>query len=173
MINPWIGREMNMGFWRTVLATFAILLPVITIARAHDHEHPELNGWYESLHSGKGHAAMAAMRSALTMPIGKAETVTIACVSMASGLMFRMKLSWTDRTALAARWFGLTMLMVIRKRAALCRGPWDDVGSLRAAGLAIVGVIERKLAHDREAIRLLPGCALRHSLDQGAPARPE
>ena len=23
-------------------------------ARAHDHEHSELNSWYESLHSGKG-----------------------------------------------------------------------------------------------------------------------
>ncbi|GKQ52026.1 hypothetical protein BRSPCE3_28810 [Bradyrhizobium sp. Ce-3] len=22
--------------------------------QAHDHDHPELNGWYESLHSGKG-----------------------------------------------------------------------------------------------------------------------
>jgi len=27
---------------------------------------------------------------------------------MASGLMFRTKLSWMDRTALAVRWSGLT-----------------------------------------------------------------
>ena len=58
--------------------------------------------------AAKGPAAMAAMRSALMMPIGKLMMVTIACALMASGLMFRTTLSWMDRTALAIRWSGLT-----------------------------------------------------------------
>ncbi|KGT73314.1 hypothetical protein MA20_44555 [Bradyrhizobium japonicum] len=56
----------------------------------------------------KGLAAMGVMRSALMTPIGKLRTVTIAYALMASGLMFRTKLSWMDRTALAVRWSGLT-----------------------------------------------------------------
>lgn len=42
--------------WRAMLFTFVALLPQSSIgrARAHDYQHPELNSWYESLHSGKG-----------------------------------------------------------------------------------------------------------------------
>ncbi|GLR90531.1 hypothetical protein GCM10007857_72460 [Bradyrhizobium iriomotense] len=32
----------------------AVVLSTSTIACAHDHERPELNGWYESSRSGKG-----------------------------------------------------------------------------------------------------------------------
>jgi hypothetical protein len=28
--------------------------PISTIGQAHDYQHPKLNSWYESLHSGKG-----------------------------------------------------------------------------------------------------------------------
>jgi hypothetical protein len=36
------------------VAIFAVMLSTFTIARAHDQERPELDGWYESLRSGKG-----------------------------------------------------------------------------------------------------------------------
>jgi hypothetical protein len=36
------------------LVIFAVMLSTFTIVRAHDHERPELNGWYQSLRSGKG-----------------------------------------------------------------------------------------------------------------------
>jgi hypothetical protein len=44
------------SWWFAVLVSLAVILPMSKIdhARAHDHEHPELNGWYASLHSGKG-----------------------------------------------------------------------------------------------------------------------
>jgi NAD(P)-dependent dehydrogenase (short-subunit alcohol dehydrogenase family) len=47
---------MNDDFWHAKLAFFSVMLiaSATGCARAHDHEHPELNGWYESLHSGKG-----------------------------------------------------------------------------------------------------------------------
>ncbi len=47
---------MNDDFWPAKLAIFSVMLLVFAIgcARAHDHKHPELNSWYESLHSGKG-----------------------------------------------------------------------------------------------------------------------
>ena len=47
---------MNNHFWHGTLVFFTVMLPIATIgpARAHDYRHPELNGWYESLHSGKG-----------------------------------------------------------------------------------------------------------------------
>jgi hypothetical protein len=47
---------MNNHFWHATLVVFTVMLPILTIgyARAHDHEHPELNSWYESLHSGEG-----------------------------------------------------------------------------------------------------------------------
>src|SRR3569833_2570606 len=37
-------------------ALFVAMLSIYTIghAHAHDYQHPELNGWYQSLHSGKG-----------------------------------------------------------------------------------------------------------------------
>jgi hypothetical protein len=47
---------MKSGFWyATPIIMVAVMLSLFTIARAraHDHEHPELNSWYESLHSGK------------------------------------------------------------------------------------------------------------------------
>ncbi|MGY4476403.1 hypothetical protein [Bradyrhizobium sp. USDA 3364] len=47
---------MNTSFLRATLTVLTVLLPMPAIgpAQAHDHQHPELNGWYESLHSGKG-----------------------------------------------------------------------------------------------------------------------
>jgi hypothetical protein len=48
---------MKNGFWyATPSVLVGVMLSIFTIghARAHDHEHPELNGWYESLRSGKG-----------------------------------------------------------------------------------------------------------------------
>ena len=46
---------MNNTRWRATHAIcFTILLISTDRARAHDYRHPELNGWYESLHSGKG-----------------------------------------------------------------------------------------------------------------------
>ncbi|WP_407166798.1 hypothetical protein [Bradyrhizobium sp. ORS 111] len=51
------GDEVR-GYWRATLAGFTAIIAVpmcaIHPAHAHDHRHPELNGWYESLHSGKG-----------------------------------------------------------------------------------------------------------------------
>jgi len=50
-----IWDQMNKPFWRPMLfATGLLALPALGAVRAHDHQHPELNGWYESLHSGKG-----------------------------------------------------------------------------------------------------------------------
>jgi hypothetical protein len=47
---------MNKDFRRATLIVFAIAMSALAVhdARAHDHNHPELNGWYQSLHSGKG-----------------------------------------------------------------------------------------------------------------------
>ena len=47
---------MNNFCWRTTLVICVATLSISTVGRArgHDHQHPELNGWYESLHSGKG-----------------------------------------------------------------------------------------------------------------------
>ena len=47
---------MNDHFWHATLVVFTVMLPISTVghARAHDYQHPELNSWYESLHSGKG-----------------------------------------------------------------------------------------------------------------------
>lgn len=47
---------MNNHLRHAALAVFTVMLPIFAIgqARAHDHQHPELNSWYESLHSGKG-----------------------------------------------------------------------------------------------------------------------
>jgi len=54
--NLGLNRIATFGFWYATLVIFAAMLPFFTIngARAHDHEHPELNSWYESLRSGKG-----------------------------------------------------------------------------------------------------------------------
>jgi hypothetical protein len=51
-----IGCEMNNQIWHATLVVFTVMLPISTIgyARAHDYQYPELNSWYESLHSGKG-----------------------------------------------------------------------------------------------------------------------
>ncbi|MET4210862.1 hypothetical protein ABIB95_005699 [Bradyrhizobium sp. LA2.1] len=42
--------------WHAALVVFTVMLPISTIGHghAHDYQHPELHGWYESLHSGKG-----------------------------------------------------------------------------------------------------------------------
>jgi hypothetical protein len=47
---------MDNRFWRATLVLFNIILPIdrISHARAHDHQRPQLNGWYASLRSGKG-----------------------------------------------------------------------------------------------------------------------
>ena len=47
---------MNNHFWHATLLAFTLTLPILAIgyARAHDHGHPELNSWYESLRSGEG-----------------------------------------------------------------------------------------------------------------------
>ena len=47
---------MNHDFWHSKLGILVVMLLVVAIngARAHNHEHPELDGWYESLHSAKG-----------------------------------------------------------------------------------------------------------------------
>jgi hypothetical protein len=51
-----IGCEMNNHICHATLIVFTVMPPISTIghARAHDYQHPELNRWYESLHSGKG-----------------------------------------------------------------------------------------------------------------------
>jgi hypothetical protein len=42
--------------WHATLVICVAVLSISTIgrARAHDHQHPELKSWYESLHSGNG-----------------------------------------------------------------------------------------------------------------------
>ena len=47
---------MNNRCRHATVVVFVAMLPISTIGRAlaHDHQHPELNGWYESLRSGKG-----------------------------------------------------------------------------------------------------------------------
>jgi len=45
---------MNKGSRCAMVILFAVMLSIFAVARAHDHERPELNSWYESLHSGKG-----------------------------------------------------------------------------------------------------------------------
>jgi hypothetical protein len=47
---------MNNRLWYATIFVVSVVLPMSTIghARAHDHEHPELNNWYESLHCSKG-----------------------------------------------------------------------------------------------------------------------
>ena len=42
--------------WYATLVLFIVVLSASTLGRgrAHDYQHPELNDWYESLHSGKG-----------------------------------------------------------------------------------------------------------------------
>ena len=54
-ITRWIGFEMNSNFWHATLVVLVAMLSISTIscARAHDHLRPELNSWYESLHSGR------------------------------------------------------------------------------------------------------------------------
>jgi hypothetical protein len=51
-----LGYEMKNRFWYATSVIVAFTLSIFTIGqvRAHDHEHPELNSWYESLRSGKG-----------------------------------------------------------------------------------------------------------------------
>ncbi len=53
---PDFGDQMNKRFWRAALVVVTALLakPAIGPAQAHDHQHPELNAWYESLRSVKG-----------------------------------------------------------------------------------------------------------------------
>ena len=47
---------MNNRCRHATVVVFVTMLPISTIGRAlaHDHQHPELNGWYESLRSAKG-----------------------------------------------------------------------------------------------------------------------
>jgi hypothetical protein len=50
------GGEMNTSFRNLSIVIMAVVLPIMVAgdADAHDHQRPELNHWYESLHSGKG-----------------------------------------------------------------------------------------------------------------------
>jgi hypothetical protein len=43
-------------FWRAapVLLIIILAISIVGYAHAHDRQRPELNGWYASLHSGKG-----------------------------------------------------------------------------------------------------------------------
>jgi hypothetical protein len=54
--EPESSAEMNNRCRHATVVIFVTMLPISTIGRAlaHDHQHPELNGWYESLRSGKG-----------------------------------------------------------------------------------------------------------------------
>jgi hypothetical protein len=47
---------MNNRFWlpSLVICVAMLSISITSRARAHDYHHPELNHWYESLHSGKG-----------------------------------------------------------------------------------------------------------------------
>ena len=44
------GVKMRGSIIVAILTVLLLALPAL----AHDHEHPELNGWYQGLHSGKG-----------------------------------------------------------------------------------------------------------------------
>ncbi|WP_225117621.1 hypothetical protein [Bradyrhizobium sp. BRP22] len=56
MIKARIIHGMSTDCRQPALLILAILLSLFAFgpARAHDYGHPELNHWYESLHSGKG-----------------------------------------------------------------------------------------------------------------------
>jgi hypothetical protein len=47
---------MNNRCWHATPAVFVAIVSISAIGwvHAHDYQHPELNSWYESLHSGKG-----------------------------------------------------------------------------------------------------------------------
>jgi hypothetical protein len=47
---------MSGRFRKFMIVVSAVMLPLMAAgsAGAHDHQHPELNHWYESLRSGKG-----------------------------------------------------------------------------------------------------------------------
>jgi hypothetical protein len=47
---------MNRSVRKLSIAVLTVVLPLMAVDRAgaHDRQHPELNRWYESLHSGKG-----------------------------------------------------------------------------------------------------------------------
>jgi hypothetical protein len=45
---------MRIGHWTFGLAVVALSCAVLSGARAHDKDHPELNGWFENLQSGEG-----------------------------------------------------------------------------------------------------------------------
>jgi hypothetical protein len=49
-----IGSEMKPSWTATTAFVIALSALAVGSVRAHDRNHPELNGWYESLHSGKG-----------------------------------------------------------------------------------------------------------------------
>jgi hypothetical protein len=49
-----LNRIVALDCCYAALAILTVMLSTLTIAHAHDHARPELNGWYESLRSGKG-----------------------------------------------------------------------------------------------------------------------
>jgi hypothetical protein len=49
-----LNRIATSDWCYATLVAFAVTLSSLTVARAHDHVRPELNGWYQSLRSGKG-----------------------------------------------------------------------------------------------------------------------
>ncbi len=67
-----------------------IFLAIFVVpALAHDPSHPELNGWFDKLASGRGLCCSLTV-SPLPIPTGNRGTGVIASVSMASGSMFLM-----------------------------------------------------------------------------------
>jgi hypothetical protein len=56
MITAGISHRRRTDFRQSALLIFAVVLSTFAFesAQAHDSGHPELNHWYESLHSGKG-----------------------------------------------------------------------------------------------------------------------
>ena len=94
--------------WR---ATHAICVAILSIsaidrARAHDYRHPELNGWYESLHSGKGPCCDSTDATRVDDADWETKDGHYRVRIDGEWVMFRTKLSCLDRTSLAARWCG-------------------------------------------------------------------
>ena len=75
------------------------MLSISTIghARAHDHQHPELNSWYESLYSGKGPCCDGSDAERVDDADWETKDGHYRVALLASGLMFRTTLSWMDQ----------------------------------------------------------------------------
>ena len=80
--------------WYATHVVFAVMPPMSLFghARAHDHEHPKLNSWYESLHNGKGPCSDGSDAKRVDDVDWKAKTFTIVCALIASELTVQTKL---------------------------------------------------------------------------------